>query len=77
MRQPLQLAAKLPPQPYDSAKTYIAVIASDGDNMQAGHPITTVSSVTRLGTDTSWAWLLSTRICSFRDSVFDAPQDIA
>ena len=32
--EPLQQPAKLPTEPYDHRKTYIAIIASDGDNMQ-------------------------------------------
>ena len=32
---PLQQSAPLPTQPYDHRKTYIAIISSDGDNMQA------------------------------------------
>lgn len=31
---PLQQPARLPTEPYDHQKTYIAIIASDGDNMQ-------------------------------------------
>ena len=34
---PLQQSAPLPTQPYNPRKTYIAIISSDGDNMQACH----------------------------------------
>lgn len=31
---PLLQAPQLPPQPYSARTTYVAIVASDGDNMQ-------------------------------------------
>lgn len=36
---PLLQAAALPVGPYSPYNTYIAIIASDGDNMQVGDPV--------------------------------------